>query len=217
VIRDFSYTLVLAIFGWVLAEFQQLIAHPAVEVGSFFLNFWNVLWLSLMILAYVIEMLFCPGLIRPTDEEPVPWRRWKGMLMEANLVPAIFCARLGVMQISQNDFIRYVGLFFFVISMTVTILYGIKRTQKIKVDGNNSFCVTGIYRKVRYPERLAQLTYSLSVAFLFRSWLALVASLLLLRWLYSRLSRADKYMEEKYDGDWSIYSAKTKIFIPYLV
>jgi len=216
-IRDFAYTLALAVFGWVLADFQSLIAHPIEIVGSFFTNFWNVLWVGLIIFAYCIEMVFCPGLIRPRDEEPVPWRRWKGMLMEANLVPAIFCARLGVMQISHNDLIRYVGLFFFLVSMIVTILYGVKRSRKVKDSGDNSYCTSGIYKLIRYPERLAQFTYSLSVGFLFRSWLALVATFFLMRWLISWLGKVDSFLDQKYGMDWVNYRTRTKKMLPFLI
>jgi protein-S-isoprenylcysteine O-methyltransferase Ste14 len=215
--RDFIYTLALAIFGWVLADFSGLIAHPVDALNSFFANFWNVLFLSLVVFAYGIEILFCPGFIRPRDEEPVPWRRWKGMLMEANLTPAFFCARLGVMQITRDDAVRYVGIFFFVVSMIVTILYGIKRSQKIRECGDKSYCTTGIYRKVRYPEYLAQLTYSLFVAFLFRSWPSLIASILLLRWQNSYYGKLDKYMDEKYGKEWINYRVGTKKIIPYLI
>jgi protein-S-isoprenylcysteine O-methyltransferase Ste14 len=216
-VRDFIYTLALAVFGWLLADYKGLFADPIGSIGTFFSDFWNVFFFGLVIFAYIIEMVFTPGMIRPRDEEPIPWRRWKGMLMESNLVPAIFCARLGVLQITHGNAVRYVGVFFFVVSLVVTVLYGIKRSQKIKEAGDNTYCVTGIYNKVRYPEHLAQVFYALAVAFILRSWLSLIAVILLIRWLNSWLGRLDKYMEEKYGGDWSIYAAKTKKFIPYLI
>ncbi len=215
-LRDFFYTLVLAIFGWVLADFQGFMNHPIAATGTFFENSWNLTFTALLIIAYGVEVVFCPGLVRPRDEVRNPWRRWKGMLMEANLVPATFCARLGVMQMAHSDYIRYAGLFFFAISLAVTVSYGRVRSEQIKKVGDNSFATTGIYRKVRFPEYLAQLTYSLGVALLFKSWLALIATILLLRYMVVYVRKLNGYVQEKYMRDWSEYSRKTRLLIPFI-
>lgn len=215
-LRDFLYTLTLAVLGWVLADFQGFINHPLVAGASFFEDTWNLVFTGLLITAYVVEVIFCPGLIRPKDEVSNPWRRWRGMLMEANLVPAIFCARLGVMQTTSSDYARYVGLALLVISMAVSISYGVVRTRRIQKAGDHSFSTTGIYRKVRFPEYLAQLMYSLGVALMFNSWLALIATVLLLRHLVVFLKRLDRYMQEKYRDEWIEYSRNSRMLIPYI-
>jgi protein-S-isoprenylcysteine O-methyltransferase Ste14 len=215
-IRDLLYTLALAAFGWVLADFPGFIARPLPSTATFFEDHWNLIFICLLIAAYGLEILVCPGLNHPKDEVPIQWRRWKGMLMEANLVPAFFCARLNVMQMSQGNSIRVIGYVFFAISLIITFFYGTIRARQIKLQGENTFSTTGIFSVVRFPEYLAQLFYALAVAFFFRSWLALVAALLLFRYQIKFLQKLDRNMAEKYGSEWVKYSFKTKRFIPFV-
>jgi protein-S-isoprenylcysteine O-methyltransferase Ste14 len=214
--RDLLYTLALAVFGWLLADFPDFVAHPMASTASFFEDRWNLIFVCLLLAAYGLEILVCPGLNHPKDEVPIQWRRWKGMLMEANLVPAIFCARLNVMQMSQGNSIRVVGYVFFTISLVITVFYGTIRARQIKHHGENTFSTTGIFSRLRFPEYLAQLFYSLAVAFIFKSWLALLATLLLFRYQIEFLQKLDRIMAEKYGSAWVKYTLKTKRLIPFV-
>ena len=217
VLRDLLYTLALGIFGWVLADFGGFIAFPLPAVGSFFKDFWNLFFVSLLLFAFGVELVFCPGRIRPSDEVRIPWRRWKGMLMEANLVPAIFCARLDVLQISRADTIRIIGIFFLAVSMVVTVFYGVVRSRQIKESGEDSFSTRGIYRYIRYPEYLAQLLYSLFVALFFRSCVGLIVTLLLVRSLVIKTGKLDRSLDQKYLDGWMKYCQTSKRLIPFLI
>jgi protein-S-isoprenylcysteine O-methyltransferase Ste14 len=215
-LRDLLYTLALAAFGWVLADFTGFVSHPLASAATFFEDRWNLIFICGLLAAYGLEILVCPGLNRPKDEVPIQWRRWKGMLIEANLVPAIFCARLNVMQMSQGNSIRTIGYVFFAISLIITVFYGTIRARQIKLYGENTFSTTGIFSSVRFPEYLAQLFYALAVAFFFRSWLALLAAALLFRYQIGFLRKLDRNMAEKYGSEWVKYTFKTKKFIPFV-
>lgn len=132
------------------------------------------------------------------------------------MVPAIFCVRLNVIQMSQGNSIRVVGYFFFAISLIITVFYGIIRTRQIQLHGENTFSTTGILSRVRFPEYLAQFSYPLAVAFFFRSWLALLAALLLFRYQTEFLRKLDRNMAEKYGNEWVKYTLKTKRLVPFV-
>jgi protein-S-isoprenylcysteine O-methyltransferase Ste14 len=215
-LRDFAYTLTLAVFGWTLTNFPFLIAKPLEAVGSFFTYAWTALYSGITLIAYAVEIAFLPGRLHPIEEIPAPWRRWKGMLMEANLVPGIFCDHFGVMQMSQGDIIRYVGIFLYLLSIGLTIWYGTYRQKQIDAFGENSISTRGIYNKVRFPQYLAQCIYSLAVALIFKSWLALVATFLLVLYVIRYTRKLDGVMEKKYKHEWSAYRLNSKRVFPFI-
>lgn len=215
-LRDYLYTIVLALFGWTLADFELLMAKPIDAISSFFSNIWGLSFAGITLAGYLVEMIFCPARLHPVDEVPKPWRRWRGMLMEANLVPSVFCDALNLLQISTTNIFRIVGVILYLFSIILTAWYGVNRQRQIVQTGENSFSTGGIYKFIRYPEYFAQLLYSISVPLLFNSWVGWIATLVYVFALVRYVKKLDMVMSKKYQFTYVQYTYRSKRVIPFI-
>ena len=119
-----------------------------------------------------------------------------------------------------GDFVRYVGLVFVLFGFFL-MQFAEKKlnrqfSMKVTIQENHQLVKTGPYRIIRHPRYLGILVFFTGISFVFRSYLAMGITFMLLLVLVWRIRAEESLLKKQFKKEWDNYCAETWRMIPYL-
>ena len=125
---------------------------------------------------------------------------------------------IGVMMAGQ--IVRWLGLILcglgFMVSFWARIALGRMYSTEATIQKNHQLVTTGPFRYIRHPVYLGILCFVLGLSFLFRSWIGLVALILMAVGLLFRITDEEAVLHKEFGLEWETYRQQSWRFIPYL-
>lgn len=115
---------------------------------------------------------------------------------------------------------RYTGLLFFGIGTGLRTMGFLTRREKMSLTGlfplldEESFAERSIYLRTRHPQYLGLLLQTFGFPLVFRSWLGLIAAMVLTVPIISRVNAEEKLMRERFGERYQKYMERSWRFFP---
>ncbi|HHW14429.1 MAG TPA: isoprenylcysteine carboxylmethyltransferase family protein [Firmicutes bacterium] len=122
--------------------------------------------------------------------------------------------------IIPGDEVRYTGLLLFAIGTGARTMGFLTRQEKMSATGlfplldERSFVERSIYLRTRHPQYLGLILQSVGFALAFRSWLGLVAALVMVGPIVARVNAEEQILRERLGERYEKYLERTWRFLP---
>jgi len=94
--------------------------------------------------------------------------------------------------------------------------FNMVNSYKLQIVGGQRLITTGIYRRIRHPLYLGEMTRNLGLAILFSSLYGLTVMIIANIFLIIRIEIEEKMLIAEFGAEYQEYKKKTKKLIPYL-
>lgn len=125
---------------------------------------------------------------------------------------------IGVMMAGQV--VRWLGLLLYGLGLALMSwarnLLGRMYSGEVTIQKSHQLIKTGLYRYIRHPVYLGILCFVLGLSFLFRSWIGLIALILMAVGLLFRIKDEERVLHKEFGLEWETYRQQSWRFIPYL-
>lgn len=202
-----------------------LLGWGPTDLGGFFANPARIALVVVMVVGGLVAWLVSPGL-NPfrKGEQPVGRQRclvaMNGVLQLLLIWFLPFADRRGLLVFADARWPRYAGL-------CVAVIGGAIRTVAVRtldkqfsvfvtLQRDHQLVQTGIYSRIRHPIYLGFLLMVPGTALVFRSWLALVALLLLGIFVFVRMRQEERMLRERFGEDFEAYVRRSWRLIPHV-
>jgi len=180
----------------------------------------------MMMVLTLLTVLFVPEEGRGSGEGEKALKRQKIaiLLMQITSVSVVligpYSDRHSIWVIGESGFIRGLGL-----GMTLTgnllmnaavVTLGRQFSIDVTIQKNHRLITRGIYRYIRHPRYLGILLFMSGISLVFRSWTAVLLSLITAMVLNWRIHDEEKLMHREFSKDWENYRNHSWRLIPFL-
>ena len=86
----------------------------------------------------------------------------------------------------------------------------------VTIQKNHRLITTGLYRHLRHPRYLGGVLFAVGFALLFRSWIGLVGSAMVLGVILFRIKDEEALMRQEFGQEWETYCKQSWRLMPYL-
>ena len=208
-------TVGVALLGWGTDDLRGFMAHPA-RAG---------LMISIPLLsalAALTSMQFSSGFSK--GAHPAGPQR---LVLPGIIVVSVglwlflpYGDRRGVLVFSAEDWVRYVGLMLAVAGMAVRVL-GLRELGRqfsiyVTLQKDHKLVQSGIYGVLRHPLYLGVIFAMVGIALVFRSWLIIPGSVLVIAFVLARISREEKLLADHFKEEFAAYRRRTWRLVPYI-
>jgi protein-S-isoprenylcysteine O-methyltransferase Ste14 len=125
---------------------------------------------------------------------------------------------IGVMMADQV--VRWLGLVLYGLGLVIMSwarnVLGRMYSGEVTIQKSHQLIKTGPYHYIRHPIYLGTLSSALGLAFLFRSWIGLIAVIPILVGLLFRIKDEEGVLHKEFGLEWETYCQQSWRFIPYL-
>jgi len=126
----------------------------------------------------------------------------------------------GIGVFNDNNALRWVGVGFSLLGYGLIFWSGValgrQYSADVTIQENHHLITHSIYQFIRHPRYLGIMALSLGVAFIFRSWIGLIASVFFLAMLLYRINDEEAVMHAEFGSEWEAYCRRSWRLIPYL-
>ncbi len=116
--------------------------------------------------------------------------------------------------------LRWLGLAFSGIGYALIFWSGIalgkQYSAEVTIQKDHQLITTGLYHSVRHPRYLGVISLAIGSSLLFRSWLGLAASVILVGVLLVRIQDEESLMRREFGSRWDAYCQQSWRLLPYL-
>ena len=208
-------TVGVALLGWGTDDVRGFMAHPA-RAG---------LMISIPLLsalAALTSMQLSSGFSK--GAHPVGPQRW--------VLPGIIVVSIGLwlflpygdrrdmLVFPAEDWVRYLGLMLAVAGMAVRVLglreLGRQFSVYVTLQEDHKLVQSGIYGVLRHPLYLGAIFAMVGIALVFRSWLIIPVSVLILVFTLARIPKEEKLLAEHFKEEFAAYRRRTWRLVPYI-
>jgi protein-S-isoprenylcysteine O-methyltransferase Ste14 len=131
-----------------------------------------------------------------------------------------FFDRHGMLVFSGGSFVRYLGLALsalgYILVYESGVALGRQYSADVTIQPGHQLITNGIYHYIRHPRYLGVIALSSGVSCLFRSWIGLIATILLLAILLYRIQDEEHVLHKEFDGEWEAYCKRSWLLLPYI-
>ncbi len=149
-------------------------------------------------------------------------------LVRVALVLALFIAlflipffdRRGLLVFENGDILRWVGVPLAALGFTLIFWSGLalgrQYSADVTIQSGHKLITSSIYRFIRHPRYLGVMGLAVGVASIFRSWIGLIASVVLVGVLLFRIRDEEAVMRREFAAGWEDYCKSSWRLIPYV-
>lgn len=202
----------LPLVGWGVTDMRGFFAEPA-----------RLIYAVVTVLLQLIIIVWLPeaGRTRSQAQKTVPRQRLSLFLLQvipmAILLVGPYCDRRSIAVIGWDAW-RYVGLllfaFGFIAMHGAEAALGRQFSVQVTIQEEHRLVTTGPYRYLRHPRYLCIIFFTLGIALIFRSWLALLLVAMLTVALLWRIHDEEALLHEAFGAEWEAYARRTARLIP---
>ena len=121
---------------------------------------------------------------------------------------------------AENQTIRIIGLFFYLIFSWVQILatkaLGDNFSQDIAIKKEHQLVTSGLFKFIRHPQYLSQFLMDIGGAAATLSFVLAPLALIQIPFLFMRASLEDKLLEKHFGENFRNYKKKSGMFFPFI-
>ena len=136
------------------------------------------------------------------------------------IIVAPYSDRRNILIISLNEIIRFIGLAFYIIGFIVMhiveVRLGNQFSIEVTIQEDHKLITDGMFRFIRHPRYFGIIIFTLGLALIFKSWIAIILLLLIIFVLLWRIKDEEKMMYQEFGVRWEEYSKNTWRLIPLL-
>ncbi len=220
---SFLWTIILyaglPVIGWGIDDMQGFFARPqrlvyAVSIAGFGL-------------VAACQMIFLPESFhggKGQTEKFVPRQRIVRvavtLLLFIGLVLVPFADRRSLLVMADSPHLRWVGLILTTLSLGLIFWSGLALgrfySQEVTLQEGHRLVSHGPYRFIRHPRYLGIFFLGIGQSLLFRSWIGLGMTALVMAIVLFRIRDEEILMKNEFGQEWEIYSRRSWKLIPYL-
>lgn len=204
----------LPLVGWGVTDTRGFIDHPA-----------RLCYAVLVILLQVFIVIRLPevGRNRGTGKR-VHRQRLALLLLQviplAIVIGAPYSDSRDVAVWGEVDLIRYLGLAMFCLGFLAMHAAEAALDEgfsvQVVIQEGHRLVTHGLYRYLRHPRYLGIIAFTVGIALLFRSWLALILVAALVLVLLWRIRDEEALMHQEFGTDWEAYCQRSWRLIPFV-
>jgi protein-S-isoprenylcysteine O-methyltransferase Ste14 len=204
----------LPLVSWGIGDIQGFMAHPARRI-----------YVILAILLQTLVVIRIPqvGSGRQGGEID-PRQRLILLLIQllslAIVIIAPYSDRRAIAVLAGMEFLRYIGLVLFslgFLGMHWSEAYLDKQfSVKVTIQAGHNLITDGPYRYLRHPRYLGIVLFTLGIALLYRSWLALILVALFTLVLVWRIQGEEALLHQEFGAAWEAYARRSWRLIPFV-
>ncbi len=205
----------LPVIGWGIFDSTGFISHPI-----------RLAYIVIAVLMQIIIVIIEPEIGRQGNIGKTMVNRQKMAIPFLQIVSlaiillAPFCDRRNIAAFSSFEIGRYVGLGIFIIGFMIMnwaeICLGKLFSIQVTIQNDHQLVTNGLFKYVRNPRYLGILLNNIGIAFIFRSWLAIVLVLFLIAVLIWRIRDEEELMKKEFGRSWEEYKKRTWRLLPFI-
>lgn len=208
-------TVGVALLGWGTDDLRGFLAHPA-RSGLMA----SILFVSA--LAAVMRLQLSSGLSKG-EKMAGPQRLLMPVFAVTSIAIWIFLPygdRRDVLVFPAEDWVRYLGLMLAVVGMAVRFL-GLRELGRqfsiyVTLQEDHKLVQSGIYGVIRHPLYLGATFAMAGIGLVFRTWLIIPVSVLILVFTLARIPKEEKLLAEHFKEEFDAYRRRTWRLVPYI-
>ncbi len=203
----------LPLVGWGIGDVQGFMTHVARLAYVF---------LSILLQALVVIRLPQVGGDRQGGGDIDRQQRLILMLIQllslAIVIVAPYSDRRAIAVLAGMDFLRYIGLVLFslgFLGMHWAEFHLDKQfSVHVTIQEGHELITDGPYRYLRHPRYLGIMLFTMGIALIYRSWLALILVALFTLVLIWRIQGEEALLHQEFGPDWEAYARRSWRLIP---
>jgi protein-S-isoprenylcysteine O-methyltransferase Ste14 len=129
-----------------------------------------------------------------------------------------FCDRRGILVLPEIEALRLTGLGLTVLGggiMFRSVLdLGRQYSAEVTIQEGHRLVTHGLYRVIRHPRYLGLIVLVLGSALVYRAWVGIAASVVLVPALLWRIRDEEAMLEREFGAEWEAYCKRTKRLLP---
>lgn len=122
--------------------------------------------------------------------------------------------------LGEHELVRYFGLALFCLGFIgmnwAESALGQQFSVQVTIQEGHKLITNGLYRYLRHPRYLGVIVFTLGIALVFRSWVAIILILLLTMVLLWRIHDEEALLHQEFGASWEAYASKSWRLIPLL-
>jgi protein-S-isoprenylcysteine O-methyltransferase Ste14 len=142
------------------------------------------------------------------------------LLLFAALVFMPFADRRGLGVMPASLALRWLGLAFSALGYALIFWSGVALgrmySAEVTVQVDHQLVTTGPYRMIRHPRYLGVMLVAIGLSLLFRAWIGLGLSVLVLVVLLDRIRDEEALMRQEFGEAWDAYCVRSWRLVPYV-
>ena len=131
-----------------------------------------------------------------------------------------FADRRGLAVMAEGQAVRWIGATLLGLGCGLIFWSGLslgrQYSPEVTIQENHRLITGGAYRYVRHPRYLGAIAFAFGLPLLFRSWVGLAVSPILLATILFRIRDEEALMRTEFGLEWERYSQHTWRLIPFL-
>jgi protein-S-isoprenylcysteine O-methyltransferase Ste14 len=203
----------LPLVGWGIGDVQGFMTHAARLAYVF---------LSILLQALVVIRLPQVGGGRQGGGDIDRQQRLILMLIQllslAIVIVAPYSDRRAIAVLTGMDFLRYIGLVLFSLGFSgmhwAEFHLDKQFSVHVTIQEGHDLITDGPYRYLRHPRYLGIMLFTMGIALIYRSWLALILVALFTLVLIWRIQGEEALLHQEFGQDWEAYARRSWRLIP---
>jgi protein-S-isoprenylcysteine O-methyltransferase Ste14 len=142
------------------------------------------------------------------------------LLLFLGLILIPFADRRSLLVMVENSDLRWIGLVLGVLGLGLIFWSGLSLgrlySQEVTLQEGHRLITYGAYRLVRHPRYLGVFLLGVGLSMLFRSWLGLGMTAVVMTIVLFRIRDEEALMHKEFGAEWDAYCRKASKLIPFL-
>lgn len=205
----------LPIVGWGISDIAGFFRQPA-----------RLYYVISFVTVQIVLVILIPGIGQNRGEGHKTVGRQRIAVLFLQLIPlalviiAPWSDHQEIATIGASVYTRYLGLVLFLIGFVgmhwAEAVIDRQFSVQVTIQDNHQLITHGPYRFIRHPRYLGILLFTSGIALIFRSWIGLLLSGVLLIVLFWRIHDEESLMQQEFGIAWENYTSKSWRMIPFV-
>jgi protein-S-isoprenylcysteine O-methyltransferase Ste14 len=214
------------IIGIILHAGLPLIGWGITDLSNYFSNSSRFIYIFLIIVIQIIVVVIDPEIGRQGQSGKVTIFRQRitvillQILTLGILIVSPLFDRRNIGTFPSISILRFFGLGIFLIGYMIMnwaeIALGKFFSIQVTVQKEHQLITSGLFKYIRNPRYLGIIMNSIGLSLLFRSWLSLVITTILVVVLIWRILDEEKLMKAEFGEIWDLYKSHTWRLFPFV-